>query len=122
MKLRMQITKERDIRFISHLEYIRTIERAIRRAKLPATYSEGFNPHMKFSLASALGVGFASGVFSIFFGAQAPKSTIKPNNNIATFFFISFPFTPSYLFAVGLVEIHKTTDPKTAIMVPKTNI
>ena len=28
MKLRMQITKEKDIRFISHLEYIRTIERA----------------------------------------------------------------------------------------------
>ena len=28
MKLRMQITKDRDIRFISHLEYVRTIERA----------------------------------------------------------------------------------------------
>ncbi len=60
MKLRMQITKDRNIRFISHLEYIRTIERAIRRAKLPAAYSEGFNPHMKFSLASALGVGVVS--------------------------------------------------------------
>lgn len=60
MKLRMQITKDRDIRFISHLEYVRTIERAIRRAKLPAAYSEGFNPHMKFALASALGVGVVS--------------------------------------------------------------
>ena len=53
MKLRMQITKDKDIRFISHLEYVRTIGRAIRRAKLPAAYSEGFNPHLKFSLASA---------------------------------------------------------------------
>ena len=35
MKLRMQITKDKDIRFISHLEYVRTIGRAIRRAKLP---------------------------------------------------------------------------------------
>lgn len=60
MKLRMQITKDKDIRFISHLEYIRTLERAIRRAKIPAAYSEGFNPHMKFSLASALGVGVVS--------------------------------------------------------------
>ncbi len=60
VKLRMQITKERDIRFISHLEYVRTLERAIRRAQLPAAYSEGFNPHMKFSLASALGVGVVS--------------------------------------------------------------
>ncbi|MEG0797803.1 MAG: TIGR03936 family radical SAM-associated protein [Acidaminococcaceae bacterium] len=60
MKLRIQITKDASIRFISHLEYIRTIERAIRRAKIPVAYSEGFNPHMKFSLASALGVGITS--------------------------------------------------------------
>ena len=60
MKLRLQITKEKEIRFISHLEYVRTLARAIRRAKLPAAYSEGFNPHLKFSLASALGVGVVS--------------------------------------------------------------
>ena len=60
MKLRFQITKDREIRFISHLEYVRTIGRAIRRAKLPAAYSRGFNPHMKYSLASALGVGVVS--------------------------------------------------------------
>ena len=60
MKLRFQITKDKEIRFISHLEYVRTIGRAIRRAKLPAAYSQGFNPHMKYSLASALGVGVVS--------------------------------------------------------------
>ncbi|MGL5206797.1 MAG: TIGR03936 family radical SAM-associated protein [Acidaminococcaceae bacterium] len=60
MKLRIKITKDAGIRFISHLEYVRTIERAIRRAKLAVAYSEGFNPHMKFSLASALGVGVTS--------------------------------------------------------------
>ena len=60
MKLRFQITKDKEIRFISHLEYVRTIGRAIRRAKLPASYSQGFNPHMKYSLASALGVGVVS--------------------------------------------------------------
>ena len=49
MKLRIKITKDAGIRFISHLEYVRTIERAIRRAKLPGAYSEGFNRHMKFS-------------------------------------------------------------------------
>lgn len=60
MKLRIKITKEHDARFISHLEYARTINRALRRAKLPVAYSEGFNPHIKMSLASALGVGIAS--------------------------------------------------------------
>jgi radical SAM-linked protein len=60
MKLRLQITKDRSIRFISHLEYARTLMRAVLRAKLPVAYSEGFNPHMKLSLASALGVGVVS--------------------------------------------------------------
>lgn len=60
MKIRLQITKEPEIRFVSHLDYLRAIERSIRRAELPVAYSEGFNPHMKFSLASALGVGVVS--------------------------------------------------------------
>ena len=60
MKLRLQITKDRSIRFISHLEYARTLMRAVLRAQLPVAYSEGFNPHMKLSLASALGVGVVS--------------------------------------------------------------
>ncbi len=60
MKLRMQITKESGIRFISHLEYQRTIEKAIRRAGIPVEYSQGFNPQMRFSLATALGVGIVS--------------------------------------------------------------
>ena len=42
MKLRLQITKEPGIRFISHLEYQRSIEKAIRRAGIPVAYSEGF--------------------------------------------------------------------------------
>lgn len=60
MKLRIQFTKEGNVRFISHLEYFRVLNRAIRRAKLPVAYSEGFNPHIKMSLASALGLGIAS--------------------------------------------------------------
>lgn len=59
-KLRMEITKGNEIRFIAHLDYARAIERAVRRANLPAAYSEGFNPHMKLAFASALGVGVAS--------------------------------------------------------------
>lgn len=59
-KLRLEITKGEAIRYVSHLDYARTLERTIRRAKLPMAYSEGFNPHMKVSYASALGVGIAS--------------------------------------------------------------
>lgn len=59
-KLRFEITKGEEIRYISHLDYASAIERAIIRAKLPAGYSEGFNPHMKISFASALAVGVTS--------------------------------------------------------------
>lgn len=60
-KIRAEITKGEAIRYISHLDYASALERAIRRANLPAAYSEGFNPHMKLSFASALAVGATSG-------------------------------------------------------------
>jgi radical SAM-linked protein len=60
MKLRLRLSKENQARFISHLDYIRTLERALRRAKLPAAWTEGFNPHIRMSLFSALSLGAAS--------------------------------------------------------------
>lgn len=59
-KYRAEITKGEEIRYISHLDYAGAIERAIRRAKLPAAYSEGFNPHIKLAFASALSLGVVS--------------------------------------------------------------
>ncbi len=59
-KYRLAITKGEEIRYVSHLDYMRSVERAVRRSKLPAAYSEGFNPHMKMAFASALSVGVAS--------------------------------------------------------------
>lgn len=59
-KIRLEITKGEEIRYISHLDYASAMERAIIRAKLPVAYSEGFNPHMKLSFASALAVGVTS--------------------------------------------------------------
>lgn len=59
-KIRAQITKEEPLRYISHLDYAGAVERAVRRAGLPVAYSEGFNPHMKLSFASALALGVTS--------------------------------------------------------------
>lgn len=59
-KIRLEITKGEEIRHISHLDYVRLMERALRRAKLPVAYSEGFNPHMKMAFASALSLGVTS--------------------------------------------------------------
>lgn len=59
-KLRVKFTKEGGARYISHLDLMRTMERALRRAKLEIAFSEGFNPHPKLSFASALSLGVNS--------------------------------------------------------------
>ncbi|NLY75795.1 MAG: DUF2344 domain-containing protein [Firmicutes bacterium] len=57
---RVRFTKEHSLRYLSHLELIRGIERAIRRAGLPMAFSEGFHPHPKLSFGPALAVGISS--------------------------------------------------------------
>lgn len=57
MLLRAAITKGEQVRYLSHLDYARSVERALRRAQLPVAYSEGFNPHVKLAFGSALSLG-----------------------------------------------------------------
>ncbi len=59
-KLRVQYKKLGEIRFISHLDLIRTMERAIRRANIPIAFSQGFHPHPKIAFGPALALGFTS--------------------------------------------------------------
>ena len=59
-KLRLELTKGEAVRYISHLDFVRALERVLRRAKVPVAYSAGFNPHMKMAFASALSVGVTS--------------------------------------------------------------
>ena len=46
--------------YISHLDFLRTIQRAIKRAELPIKYSQGFNPHQLISFALPLSVGISA--------------------------------------------------------------
>jgi len=55
MKLRLRLAKENI--FISHLEFMRAITRALRRAGLPLQYTGGFHPRVKVSMGPALAVG-----------------------------------------------------------------
>jgi radical SAM-linked protein len=56
----IKFTKDSEIKFVAHLDLMRTIQRVVRRAGLPAEYSKGFNPHMTLSLAQPLSVGIYS--------------------------------------------------------------
>ena len=57
MRLRIAYTKVEDARFIAHLDLTRVFERAIRRAGISMSYTEGFNPRPKISFGFALAVG-----------------------------------------------------------------
>ena len=60
MRYLIKFTKEENIKFISHLDVLKTIQKNIRRAELPIEYSKGFNPHMSTSIAQPLSVGVYS--------------------------------------------------------------
>ncbi|MDZ5253082.1 TIGR03936 family radical SAM-associated protein [Clostridium sp. LIBA-8841] len=60
MRYLIKFTKDADIKFISHLDLMRTIQRIVRRAGLPVGYSKGFNPHMALAIAQPLSVGVYS--------------------------------------------------------------
>ncbi len=58
MRVRMTYAKLGNLRFIGHLDLQRLFERALRRTNLPLRYTQGFSPHMRINLASALPLGF----------------------------------------------------------------
>src|SRR5574337_1790772 len=56
-RIRFVFQKVGVLRFLSHLEVMRALGRALRRAGIAVAYSQGFNPQPKLSLALALPVG-----------------------------------------------------------------
>ncbi|NDL67916.1 TIGR03936 family radical SAM-associated protein [Anaerotalea alkaliphila] len=60
MKARLKFTKTGPIRFVGHLDFMRTLQKLFRRAGIPVAYSEGFSPHQNFSIAAPLPVGTTS--------------------------------------------------------------
>ncbi|WP_281174130.1 TIGR03936 family radical SAM-associated protein [Hamadaea tsunoensis] len=67
----MRYAKRGPLRFTSHRDFARAIERAIHRANVPIAYSQGFTPHPKISFASAAPTGVASEAEYLELGLQA---------------------------------------------------
>lgn len=59
-KLRLRFEQTGRARWISHLDTMRTLQRAMLRAGVPIRYSEGFNPHALLSILMPLSVGSES--------------------------------------------------------------
>ena len=79
MRTRITFTKQGALRFTGHLDLHRLWERAMRRAELPLSYSQGFHPQPKISLASALPLGFSSRgeVLDVRYNKDIPIEEIK---------------------------------------------
>lgn len=60
-RLRMRFSKVGPTRYISHLDLARALERALNRARVPVSYTQGYNPRPRMQFASALPLGFTSG-------------------------------------------------------------
>lgn len=58
--LRMRFAKTGPMAYISHLDTIEVIRKALRRAGLPVTFSRGFNKHERLHLGSSLPIYFHS--------------------------------------------------------------
>ena len=59
-KIRMWFGKIDEMSLISHLDLVRLFDRAIRRAALPISFTGGYHPGPKISIANALSLGITS--------------------------------------------------------------
>jgi len=59
-RFRLTFRKMDGIRFTGTLDLQRSLERTIRRARLPLAYTQGFNPRPRLSLGAALPLGLTS--------------------------------------------------------------
>lgn len=60
MRLRLRFAKVGKVRFTSHRDVARIVERALRRADLPVAFTEGFSPRPKLHFGLALPTAYES--------------------------------------------------------------
>lgn len=71
-RLRLRYAKRGRLRFSSHRDFQRALERALRRIDAPMAYSAGFNPHPKISYAGAAPTGACSEAEYVEIGLARP--------------------------------------------------
>ena len=58
--IRVKYKKKEEVKYVGHLDTMRTFMRCLKRTIIPLEYSKGFNPRIKISFALPLGVGVTS--------------------------------------------------------------
>lgn len=60
INIRSKFLRGEEVKYISHLDLMKTFERALRRTNIPISYSQGFNPHPNIIFGLPLSVGVTS--------------------------------------------------------------
>lgn len=107
----IKFTKESNIKFISHLDLMRTIHRTVRRSGIKAKYSKGFNPHMIMSIAQPLSVG----VYSDSEYLDIELEEVISENNVIEKLNMAAPSGIKFLDAKMIIEKENTKKPPTAM-------
>ena len=82
-KIRLIFEKKDRARFISHLDLLRCMQRAFKRARIPIWYSQGFNPrsYIMFPLALSLGISSCCEIMDIMVTEDVPFEEIQNRMN-----------------------------------------
>lgn len=73
-RVSLRLRKGEQVRYLSHRDFVRAFEFALRRADIPVAYSEGFNPRPRMSFGGATGVGVTSDDERIVIELSQPES------------------------------------------------
>lgn len=84
--VRMWFTKTGNLKFISHLDLNRFMQRALKRAKLPLWHTEGFNPHPYVTFALPLSLGQESECEIVDFRLTKPMAATEVKEAIQAVF------------------------------------
>ncbi len=60
MIIRVKYQKKEEVKYVGHLDAMRTFTRCLKRTNIPVEYTKGFNPRIQISFALPLGVGVTS--------------------------------------------------------------
>jgi radical SAM-linked protein len=71
-RVRIRFAKRGRLRFLSHRDVARSVERAVRRAGVPVSHSHGFSPHPRLSWVGAAPTGTASEAEYLEIGLTSP--------------------------------------------------
>lgn len=96
-KCRLRFSKTGRAKYISHLDLMRTFQRAFMRSKLSIKHTEGFNPHVYISIALPLQLGCESfcEILDIETSDETPISSIPERLN---------PFLPEGIVVTNAFE------------------